>query len=81
MRGNSKNKKGYFKNAIDDFDIVIQNNPNDTNAYINRGNAKCGLQEFNNAILDYNKALELEPNNKLANDNKNLAIYNINKSL
>ena len=49
-----------YKNAIDDFTIVIQYNSNNANAYFNRGCCYDSIGELDLAIMDYSTALEID---------------------
>ena len=49
--------------AIESFTRVIEQDPNDFQAYNNRGFAYQGKGEYDHAIKDYDKVIELEPNN------------------
>ena len=86
-----KEKENYLK-AIENYEKILQKNPNDGDAYYNLGWTYEKLEKFEKAIDNYNKALELNSNDpaaiyynlgliygKLGNYNK--AIENYNKAL
>jgi len=50
-----------YHGAIQDFNKVIELNPNYALAYFYRGTAKSDLEDYHGAIKDYNKAIELYP--------------------
>ena len=55
--GFEHDKKGEYKEAVDDYTIAIKINPDYADAYLNRGVAKeqLGIDDCN----DYNKACQL----------------------
>ena len=59
-----------FQSAIEDFDLVIKNDPNDDDALNTRGLLKAQLNMFQSAIEDFKKAIQINPKNKLAIENK-----------
>ena len=59
--GKEKYKLGNYKNAIADYDMAIQLNPDHTDAYNNRGRAKHKLGQYAAAIADYTAAIQLKP--------------------
>ena len=60
--GYAKAELKKYREAIQDYNKVIELNPNFVNAYYNRGIAKFNLQDYREAIQDYNKVIELNPN-------------------
>ena len=48
--------------AIEDYDTVIEMNPDNVEAYIHRGLAYHHKGEYDRAIRDFTKAIELKPN-------------------
>lgn len=65
-RGIGKLKKGYVKNAIEDFTEALNRNPDYFEALQNRGIAYHTGQDFNTAIDDFNRALLIDSNSKKA---------------
>ena len=61
-RGSAKSNLGNFREAIYDFDKVIQLDPYFEDAYYYRGFAKNSLQDYRGALIDYDKVIELNPN-------------------
>ena len=55
-----------FKEAIRDFDRVIELNPKHAEAYYLRGLAYANLVEYRQAIKDYDRAIDLNPKNASA---------------
>jgi tetratricopeptide (TPR) repeat protein len=50
-----------FEAAITDFNIVIELNPNDVDAYYSRGYALYYLGQYQRALEDFDKAIWLNP--------------------
>lgn len=61
---------GNREEALNFFNLAIENNCNYHQAYCNRGYTKDELMKYAEAILDYNRAIELEPNYPLAYNNR-----------
>lgn len=51
-----------YADAIEQFGIVIQEQPNYANAYFNRGEIYFQTDDFEKAIIDYSAAIRLQPN-------------------
>ena len=51
-----------YSEAIADYSIAIELNPNYAEAYNNRGLAKYNLKKYSEVIADLDKAIELDPN-------------------
>lgn len=66
-----------YEQAIKDYDKVIELNPNDANAYLNRGNAYGNLGQYDQAIKNYDKAIELNPNDANAYVGRSNAYYHL----
>ena len=49
--------------TIEDYDLEIQQNPNDAELYRDRGNAYTESGEWEKAEVDFNKAIQLDPDN------------------
>ena len=73
-----KFKNDDYYGAISDFTKDIENNPNDTDAYINRGLLKSYLKHYKGAITDYTKAIELNPNDADVYINRGAIKVNLN---
>ena len=58
--------------------MVIQLNPDDTNAYSNRGAVFVSKGDYDRAIADFTKAIELDPNN--TNAHKNLRTAKLHRA-
>lgn len=60
-----------YQSAIEDFNIAIMLNPdNSSKIYYSRGLAKYYLEDYTGAIEDYSKALELNPNGAFLYNNR-----------
>ena len=57
-------------NAITDFDLAIQLEPDNAAAYVNRGSAKGQLNHLLDAVADYDQAIRLRPDYALAYYNR-----------
>lgn len=62
----TKEQQGDFEGAIRDLDVVLERNPDDIEALVNRAVDKKALGRYDDAILDFEKALALDNNNILA---------------
>jgi tetratricopeptide (TPR) repeat protein len=60
--GNKKYRRKEYKTSIQDFNKVIELDPNKAWYYKYRGYSKSELQDYEGAIKDYDKAIELNPN-------------------
>jgi tetratricopeptide (TPR) repeat protein len=62
---------------VENYNKVIQLNPDDALAYNNRGNAYFNLGQYQRAIEDYNEAIRLKPDDALAYNNRGNAYKNL----
>ena len=76
-RGRLAYERGDYKDAIADYDIAIDNNPNDAENYYFRGLAQYSLGESEEAIVDFDHALRLNPEYKDAYFSRGHAKYNL----
>ena len=53
-------KLGQFERAIADFTRVLELDPSNANAYLNRGSTHDSLGQHAKAAADYSKALDLD---------------------
>ena len=60
-RGRLAYERGEYKDAIADYDIAIDKNPNDAETYYLRGLARKSLNQAEEAIGDFDDALRLDP--------------------
>jgi protein O-mannosyl-transferase len=79
--GLAKAYNSDYKGAIEDYDKVIKNNPNDEGAINNRGTAKNALGNHKGAILDFNRAIEINPHYAEAYNNRALAKVSLSDNL
>ena len=63
-------ESGNHKGAILNFTKVIELEPNNHIAYMNRGWNKAQLGDYYAAISDYNKSIKIESNYALAYSNR-----------
>jgi tetratricopeptide (TPR) repeat protein len=56
-----RNQDGDIDRPLDDYNEVIESNPDDPLAYLDRGAARLKVCCYDGAIADFNKALELNP--------------------
>lgn len=59
--GISKQNRGDYQGALQDYDEAIRLNPERTDAYVSRGNTKFALNDNKGAIADYDEAIRLKP--------------------
>ncbi|MBK9631963.1 MAG: tetratricopeptide repeat protein [Saprospiraceae bacterium] len=77
IRGYNKILKGDFRGALEDYNIAIELEPEESHAYNNRGGAKAELGDIGGAIKDYSKAIEINPNYSDAYYNKAISIKDL----
>lgn len=61
IRASAYMKKKSWKEAIADYDILLQHTPEDTVGWFNRGTAHEKLGNTNEAIHDFTQTLKLDP--------------------
>ena len=61
LSGEVHRSRGEYDWAIEDYETVIEMNPDNVEAYIYRGLAYHHKGEYNHAITDFTKAIELNP--------------------
>ena len=59
-------KKNKWKEALQDFEKSIKNNPNDAKAWYGKGFALNGLQKYEEAIIASDQAFSIDPINSAA---------------
>jgi len=62
-RGIAFTSLGQWNNAINDFNKVIDMDPNYGSGYLDRGVAYQNTNQWNKSIEDFSKAIEIDPNN------------------
>ena len=70
---------GKHEEAINQYDKILDLEPNHVNTLINKGLALDHLGNFEEALVYYDKALEIEPNNSLAMNNKGVTLDELGK--
>ena len=61
ISGEKKWHSGDYKGALEDFDELIKEEPNNAYAYYSRARTNGPLGKLQEAIDDANKAIELDP--------------------
>lgn len=64
-----------YKEKLKYYNKAIKDNPQFTDAYINRGLVKNELQDYDGSIEDYNKAIEMDSKCSLAFNNRGYTKY------
>jgi Flp pilus assembly protein TadD len=64
---------GNYRQAIEDYDKVVEINPKYAEAYNNRGTAYSNLGSYRQAIGDYDRAIEINPKYEKAYNNRGVA--------
>lgn len=81
--GNIKRKKGNSMGAISAYSKAIKDNPDLTEAYLNRGMVKSSFKKYKEAISDYDVAIKLSPDSADAYCNRaasNISLQNFEKA-
>ena len=60
-RGFSYQLLENYPKAIENFNKIIEMNPNDFDAHFIRGNLYLNVNKSSEAIVDYNRAIEIKP--------------------
>ena len=91
ISGEEKWHSGDYQGALEDFNELIKEEPNNAYAYFSRASALLGLNKPHEALDDANKAIELDPNipeayetrgvAKAMLDNPGGAILDMNKAI
>jgi protein O-mannosyl-transferase len=76
-RGIAYSELRNYRQAIGDYDKVIEIKPKYTEAYSNRGNAYLHLGNDRQAIGDFDKAIEINPKHERAYNNRGTAYSNL----
>ena len=63
-RGNLAYEREDYKDAIADYDIAIDKNPNDAETYYLRGRARRSLKQYEDALVDFDHAIDLNSEHK-----------------
>ncbi len=69
-RGNAFGKTGDYQSALDDFNRVIELNPEDPDAFYNRGLTYKKLDRIDEAFADYSDAIRRDPKYAKAYNNR-----------
>lgn len=76
-RGLERLDTGDYLGAIEDYTLILANNPNNAIAYNNRAIARYNLGEYQGAVEDCNRAIQLKPNEAAYYFNRGLARFNL----
>ena len=68
---------GNYDEAISNFNMALERDPNYVDAYFQRGYIYEQLKNNEQAIADYSKAIELNPNYDMAYNNRGWSYYNL----
>src|SRR5476651_525702 len=68
-KANEEYASGHFKEAIDDYETLVQSGQLSANLFYDLGNAYFRANDFGRAILNYERALALEPRHPEADAN------------
>jgi tetratricopeptide (TPR) repeat protein len=60
IKGDILYKLGKFNEAIEQFTLAININPNDKYAFNNRGLSFCSVEKYDSAIDDWNSAMKID---------------------
>jgi len=61
-RGNYQMVKKDYESAVASFTLVLRENPNVYEAYLNRAQGRCELKDYEGALSDYDQAVKINPN-------------------
>ncbi|MEI6292729.1 MAG: tetratricopeptide repeat protein [Methanomicrobiales archaeon] len=70
-----------FDDAIASYDNASKINPDDSDVWYNRGNAFLYLDRYDDAIASYDRALKINPGYISAQQNRDMALKQINKNI
>ena len=76
-RGVAYANQMQWDKAIADFSAAIRINPKDKEGFFNRGNAYAIQSQWQKAVDDFNAALALDPNLVVAQNNRDIAVRNL----
>lgn len=62
-RGNELTKAKLYREAIADYTVAIQLNPNNTYYHLGMGSALFGVDDYAMAIVEFSRSIELDSNN------------------
>jgi len=77
--GASLISNGKYEESIKYYDKILEVNPNDANALLNKGSVLIELNKFDEAIKYYDKILEVNPNDANALTSKGIALSHLQK--
>ena len=70
---------GKYEESIKYYDKILEINPNDVNALLNKGSIFIELDKFDESIKHYDKILEINPNDVNALASKGIALSHLHK--
>ena len=65
-RAYARLEMGAYKEAIEDYTMLVRNNPDQTDYYFKRGVCRINLKQYDEALEDLNQCTELNPGNATA---------------
>lgn len=72
-------EEGRHEDAIRDYTLCINLDPNDADAYYNRGICYNQSKQYEQSIKDYDKVIELNPHHTLAHNNRGNSYVSLGK--
>jgi Flp pilus assembly protein TadD len=91
LKGSLDLRAGRYADAVADYDVLLQYNPNSAGDLFQRAIAKMSMQQYEPALADFARVLQLQPNDANAHVNVghiyadmnrlDLAAEHINKAL
>ncbi len=64
--GNYRLEDGLFKEAVQEFTLALEKNPNHPAAHLGLGLAHMKMNEFDLALASFNRAIEIDPSLAIA---------------
>jgi tetratricopeptide (TPR) repeat protein len=91
LKGYLDLRAGRYTDAVADYDVLLQYNPNSTGDLFQRAVAKMSMRQYEPALADFGRVLQLQPNDANAHVNvgriyadmnrMDLAMEHVNKAL
>ncbi|MBD2728220.1 tetratricopeptide repeat protein [Nostoc sp. FACHB-892] len=77
LEGVNKHKEGNYQDAIEKFDLALEQAPNSANVYRYRGKVKAESGYIDDAISDYNYLLLIQPKDYAVYDERGHIYYKL----